>query len=140
MAFASEKRAVRNRFANVFSRKIRFAGTLSVAVFSAFVCFFAITIQEPQELPLRVTNTVQKQENICSVCGAGWETEIIWGGWVSEKNVDCTHSCAWGDDLQKIRLGIRQGICENCGNVMQETVSETMLECELPSFLHLKNF
>lgn len=47
VAFASEKRAVRNRFANVFSRKIRFAGTLSAAVFSAFVCFLTITIQEP---------------------------------------------------------------------------------------------
>ena len=129
VAFASEKRAVRNRFANVFSRKIRFAGTLSAAVFSAFVCFLTITIQEPQRVSLRETNTVQKQENLCSVCGAEWETEIIWGGWVSEKNVDCTHFYAWGDDLQKFRRGIRQGICKNCGNVMQETVSETMLEC-----------
>ena len=129
VAFASEKRAVRNRFSNVFSRKIRFAGALSAAVFSLFVCFFTITIQDPQGLPLMTADGVQNQKILCSVCGVECKTEMIWGGWVSEKNVDCTHSYAWGDDLQKVRLGIREGICPECGNVMQETVRETKLEC-----------
>ena len=129
VALASKKREVRNRFANVFSHKVRFAGSLSVAAFSVFLCLFTITMQEPQELSLMTAGNIQNQKNLCSVCGAEYETEMIWGGWVSEKNVDCTHFYAWGDDLLKFRLGIRQGICPKCGNVMQETVSETKTEC-----------
>ena len=129
VALASEKRAVRNRFANVFSHKVRFAGSMFAAAFSIFVCFFTITIQEPQGLSLLVSDGTMSQEKLCSMCGAECETEMIWGGWVSEKNVDCIHAYAWGDDLQKIRLGIRQRICKKCGNIMQETVSEMKLEC-----------
>lgn len=109
VALASKKREVRNRFANVFSHKVRFAGSLSVAAFSVFLCLFTITMQEPQELSLMTAGNIQNQKNLCSVCGAEYETEMIWGGWVSEKNVDCTHFYAWGDDLLKFRLGIRQG-------------------------------
>lgn len=128
-ALASEKRVVRNRFANVFSHKVRFAGSLFAAAFSIFVCFFTIMIEEPQALSLMASDGAQSQKAICSACGSECETEVIWGSWVSEKNVDCIHSYAWGDDLQKFRRGIRQETCPKCGNVMQEAVTETRLKC-----------
>ena len=86
-------------------------------------------IEKPQALSLMASDGAQSQKAICSACGSECETEVIWGSWVSEKNVDCIHSYAWGDDLQKFRRGIRQETCPKCGNVMQEAVTETRLEC-----------
>lgn len=67
--------------------------------------------------------------SVCPKCGGTITSKTVWGSWISDSEVKCTHGYAWGTDLIQKRTGTKTNTCTKCGSGWSSTVTGTRTVC-----------